>query len=114
MTGKKIVKKTIVVNGKEVPLFLCPPGMSGIGVDIEKHFNQEDKEEAMFDIVEDIEGLERVLKDDAGFGYGFQKFNEEGETNNPLVEDYMAYKDHNRLYDEEKDRNVDLVSLFRY
>lgn len=111
---KKVTKTTIKIGDKEVPYYVCPPGMSGLGVDLEKHFNQEDKEEAIFEIVEDSEVLERVLKEDTGFGYGFQKFCEEGETDNPLVEDFVAYKNYNRLYNEDEDKNIDLTKIFNY
>jgi hypothetical protein len=109
---KKVLKKTIEINGKKVPYYVCPAGMSGLGVDLDKHFNQEDKEEATFEVVEDSESLEKVLKEDTMFGQGYQRFCEEGETDNPLVEDFLAYKNYNRIYDSKEDRNKDLVSIF--
>jgi hypothetical protein len=111
---KKVTKKTIEINGKKVPYYVCPAGMSGLGVDLEKHFKQEDAEEATLEVAEEAESLEKILKEDTGFGQGYQRFCEEGETDNPLVEDFLAYRDYNKMYDNKEDKNIDLVSIFKY
>jgi len=109
---KKVVKKTVIIDGKEVPYYICPPGMSGLGLDIEKSLAQEEKEEAIFEPIEDIAALEAALKEDCGFLKAHQRYLEEGETDNQAVEDYLAYKQSNKYYDAEYDRNVDLVTIF--
>lgn len=108
----KVVKKTITIGGKKVPYYVCPPGMSGLGVDLNKHFSDEERdEEALIDSIEQIETIEKVLKEDCGFSKSFQKYLEEGETDDALVEDFLTRESYNAIYNE-NDFNKDLVTLF--
>ena len=111
-TQKKVVKKTVLIDGKEVPYYVCPPGMSGLGVDLEKHLQQEEKEEAIFEI-EDKSSIGTVLKEDCGFLSAHQRYLEEGVTDHPDLEDYIESKIRNRYYDNDADRNRDLVDIFK-
>jgi hypothetical protein len=109
---KKVVKKTVVVDGKKVPYYICPPGMSGLGVDLEKHFNQEEKEEAIFEVTENAAAIEEALKEDLGFVRSYQRYCDEGEITSAEVEDFVNFKQATKYYDVEADRNQDLVTIF--
>jgi hypothetical protein len=111
-TQKKVVKKTVLIDGKEVPYYLCPPGMSGLGVDLEKHLQQEEKEEAIFE-TETGSVIETVLKEDCGFLRAHQRYLEEGVTDHPEIEDYIESKMKNRYYDNESDRNRELTDIYK-
>lgn len=112
MTVSKVVKKIVTVNGQKVPMYFCPPGMSGLGVDLEKHFAQEEKEEAIFEVNQDTIALEEELKEDCSFLIARQRYLEEGVVEHEAIEDYLAYKQSTKYYDPELDRNVDLVTIF--
>lgn len=108
----KVVKKTMTVGGKKVPYYVCPPGMSGLGIDLNKHFSDEDREEeSLVEAVEQIETIEQVLKEDCGFARAYQTYCDEGEVDNALVEDFITHKSYNALYND-NDLNKDLVTLF--
>jgi|688.fasta_scaffold1427180_1 hypothetical protein len=109
---KKVVKKTVQVGGQKVPMYICPPGMSGLGLDLEKHFNQEDKEEAIFEVIDNSQAAELVLTEDYAFVRAYQKYCDDGEVDNAMVEDFVNYKQINKYYDPESDLNKDLVSIF--
>lgn len=109
---KKVVKKMVTVDGKKVPMYICPPGMSGLGVDLEKHFNQEEKEEAIFEVDDTAVAVEEALKEDLTFIRSYQRYCDEGEITSPEVEDFVYQRQATKYYDPESDRNADLVSIF--
>ena len=109
---KKVIKKVVTVNGKKVPLYLCPPGMSGLGLDLEKYFNQQEKEEIEFEVAENAEELRESFKEDLGFVKSYQRYCDEGEITSAEVEDYVYQKQALKYYDSEKDCEKDLVSIF--
>jgi hypothetical protein len=111
-TTKKVTRKMVTIDGKKVPYFICPPGMSGQGLDLEKHFNQEDKEEATFEVAEEVSLLEDSLIEDIGFVRSYQRYCDEGEITSSQVEDLVNYKQATKYYDSESDRNQDLVTIF--
>lgn len=112
LTTKKVTKRMVNINGKKVPMYICPAGMSGLGLDLEKHFNQEEKEEAIFEVAEDVTAIEAELKEDLGFVRSYQRYCDEGEITSAEVEDFVHFKQATKYYDNESDRNQDLVSIF--
>lgn len=110
--SKKVIKKMVTIDGEKVPYYICPPGMSGLGLDLEKHFNQQDKEELVFEVPDSTQELELALKEDCGFVRSYQRYCDEGVVDDPIIEDFVAYKQINKYYDPEADRNKDLVSIF--
>jgi hypothetical protein len=109
---KKVVKKMVSVDGKKIPLYICPPGMSGLGLDLEKHFNQQEKEEIEFEIAENAEEIKETFKEDIGFVKSYQRYCDEGEITSDEVEDYVYQKQATKYYDSERDCERDLVSIF--
>lgn len=109
---KKVIKKIVSVDGKKVPLYICPPGMSGLGVDLEKHFNQQEKEELEFEVSDSTEEIKETFKEDISFIRSYQRYCDEGEILTDEVEDYVYQKHVNRHYDSEKDCEKDLVSIY--
>lgn len=109
---KKVIKKMVNVDGKKVPLYVCPPGMSGLGLDLEKHFNQQEKEEMEFEISENAQEIKETFKEDIDFIKSYQRYCDEGEILTDDVEDYVYQKHINKHYDSEKNCEKDLVSIF--
>lgn len=109
---KKVLKRTVTIDGQKVPYYIVPAGMSGLGIDLEKHFNQEEKEEAIFEVAEDTIAIEEALSEDMTFGRSYQRYMDEGEITSAEVEDLVNYKQATKYYDAESDRNQDLVTIY--
>lgn len=112
---KKIIRKMISVAGQKekVPMFVCPAGMSGSGIELDKHFNLEDKQEAEFQVKEETLALESSIKEDISFIRDYQRYRDEGEITSPEVEDFVYKRQATKYYDSENDRNADLTTIFR-
>jgi hypothetical protein len=111
---KKVTRKMVSVNGEKIPVYICPPGMSGYGIDLKKHFEneQEDETEEAFEVGLGVGDLGDDYEEDVNFNKSYQKYCDEGEITSPEVEDYLYQKQMNKYYDEELDREKDLVSIY--
>lgn len=112
---RKVTRKMISIPGQKekVPMYVCPPGMSGSGVDLERHFDLEDKEEAEFEVSSEEKALKETLKEDFAFIHSYQRYCDEGEATSPEVEDFIYQRQANKYYDAESDRQADLTTIFR-
>jgi hypothetical protein len=111
---KKVSKKMISIPGQKekVPMYICPAGMSGTGLDLERHF-ESDKEEIDFAVPAEEIGLEESIKDDISFKMSFQRYRDEGEIVSPEVEDFIYQRQATKYYDEKFDRQADLTTIFK-
>jgi hypothetical protein len=109
---KKVTKKMVIVDGKKVPFYMCPPGMSGLGLDLERYFNQQEKEEIEFEINSNEEDIKESFKEDLNFAKSYERYCNEGEITSHEVEDYVYQRQIMRHYDPEKDCEKDLLSIF--
>lgn len=106
MSIDKVIKKTVTVNGKKVPYFVVPPGMSGMGVDLKKHFK--DKSDDL-----DEGSDESDTSEELGFAKEFQKYCDTGETDDAFVEDFVRANNSMKYYDFKKDTNIELDKIIR-
>jgi hypothetical protein len=112
---KKIIKKMVSVPGQKekIPMFICPAGMSGSGIDLERTFDLEEKQEAEFEVTNPNAVIEETLKEDLGFVRSYQRYCDEGEITSPEVEDFVYQRHATKYYDAETDRQADLTTIFR-
>ena len=112
---KKVTKKLVSIPGQKekIPMYICPPGMSGSGIELERHFSTNDKDEVEFETSNDSTELDDAFKENLGFKLSYQRYRDEGEVNNPELEDFLYQKQATRYYDEKYDRQADLTTIFR-
>lgn len=101
-TEKKIEKSTIIINGKKVPFYKIPAGMSGLGVDVQKEDRVITSEDEELEEKEVLIDLSETFKENPEFEQTLNKYFDEGELNNDLDE-YIRNK---------MSPSTDLVDLF--
>lgn len=112
---KKVTKKMVSIPGQKerIPVYFCPPGMSGSGIELERHFNTNNKDEVEFETSGDSTALDDTLKENLGFKLSYQRYRDEGEVSNPELEDFLYQKQATKYYDEKYDRQAELTSIFK-
>ena len=106
VTQKKIEKTFIIIDGKKVPLYKIPPGMSGLGVDVQR-------DERIIELSEEDQDLEDEKRSSIELSDTFKENPEFEQSVNKYFDDGEFSHDLDEYISNKMSSTKDLVDLFR-